>query len=44
MLLAFLNETEEEDDGEESEEWVEIIRKHRVLAGKLELMVGGREA
>jgi hypothetical protein len=44
MLLAFLNETEEEDDGEESKEWVEVIRKHRVLAGKLELMVGGREA
>jgi len=43
MLLAFLNETEEEVDEEGSEEWVEVIRKHRVLAGKLELMVGGRD-
>jgi len=45
MMLAFLNEAEEtleeEDDGEE---WVEVIRKHRVLAGRLELMVGSRES
>jgi hypothetical protein len=45
MMLAFLNEAEEtleeENDGEE---WVEVIRKHRVLAGRLELMVGSRES
>ncbi|KAI9048055.1 hypothetical protein LZ554_007852 [Drepanopeziza brunnea f. sp. 'monogermtubi'] len=41
MLLAFLGEQE---DGEaEDEEWVEIIRKHRVLAGRLELMVGAKD-
>ena len=44
MILAFLNSADENDDDEaESEEWVEVIRKHRVLAGKLELMVGARE-
>jgi hypothetical protein len=41
MILAFLNE--EEDEGEENGEWVEVIRKHRVLAGRLELMVGARD-
>lgn len=34
---------DEEDENEEDGEWVEVIRKHRVLAGKLELMVGSRE-
>jgi hypothetical protein len=44
MILAFLNDVDEnDDDEEESEEWVEVIRKHRVLAGKLELMVGSKE-
>jgi hypothetical protein len=48
LMLAFLNEMGEEDDQdreseEESEEWVEVIRKHRVLAGRLELMVGAKE-
>ena len=45
MILAFLNDADEDDDGEgeEGEEWVEVIRKHRVLAGRLELMVGARE-
>ncbi|KAH7370710.1 Dor1-like family-domain-containing protein [Rhexocercosporidium sp. MPI-PUGE-AT-0058] len=49
LLLAFLGEGSEEgaDDGEEEEdgdeEWVEVIRKHRVLAGRLELMVGARD-
>ena len=38
MLLAFLGE-----DEEEGEEWVEVVRKHRVLAGRLEVMVGARE-
>ena len=44
MILAFLNEAKETEEEEESEEWVEVIRKHRVLAGRLELMVGSRDA
>ncbi|KFY85905.1 hypothetical protein V500_08053 [Pseudogymnoascus sp. VKM F-4518 (FW-2643)] len=39
MILTFL-----EDEGEDTEEWVDVIRKHRVLAGKLESMVGARES
>jgi len=42
MMLAFLGQGEEEDE-HEGEEWVEVIRKHRVLAGRLELMVGARD-
>jgi len=38
MILTFLDE--EDEDGEE---WVDVIRKHRVLAGKLESMVGARD-
>jgi hypothetical protein len=49
MILAFLNDVDAEDDVEDedeekNEEWAEVIRKHRVLAGKLEQMVGSREA
>jgi hypothetical protein len=45
MMLAFLNEVDGTEEVEEnSEEWVEVIRKHRVLAGRLELMVGSRES
>jgi hypothetical protein len=46
MMLAFLNEIDEEEDeteDEESEEWVDIIKKHRLMAGKLESMVGMRD-
>jgi len=51
LLLAFLGENEKddgqardvEDEDEEDEEWVEVIKKHRVLAGRLELMVGARD-
>lgn len=43
MILAFLQERGEDEDEDEEEEWVEIIRKHRVLAGRLELMVGARD-
>lgn len=39
MILAFLGEGSE--DGEE--EWVEVIKKHRVLASRLESMVGPRD-
>lgn len=41
LVLAFLGEGEESED--EDEEWVEVIRKHRVLAGRLELMVGSKD-
>ncbi|KAL2066550.1 hypothetical protein VTL71DRAFT_2621 [Oculimacula yallundae] len=48
LLLAFLGDQEEDrgdedEEEEEDEEWVEVIRKHRVLAGRLELMVGARD-
>ncbi len=47
MMLAFLNEKAGEDEDNEDEgsddEWVEVIRKHRVLAGRLELMVGAKD-
>lgn len=45
MMLAFLNEPEDDDgsEEEESEEWVEVIKKHRLMAGKLESMVGMKE-
>lgn len=46
LVLAFLGEVgdgEEEDSVDEDEEWVEVIRKHRVLAGRLELMVGSKD-
>jgi hypothetical protein len=39
IILAFLDEQGEENE----EEWVDIIKKHRVLAGRLELMVGAKE-
>lgn len=33
----------ESQEDKDEEEWVEVIRKHRVLAGRLELMVGARD-
>jgi hypothetical protein len=39
MILAFLEEGSEEGE----EEWVEVIKKHRVLASRLESMVGPRD-
>lgn len=41
MLLAGL--VDDVEDEEENEDWVDVTKKHRVLAGKLELMVGGRD-
>lgn len=45
LLLASLSSslTEDEDDEERIEDWVEVTKKHRVLAGRLELMVGGKD-
>lgn len=40
MILALL---EEDDDAEHRDEWVEIIKKHRLLAGRLESMVGAKD-
>ena len=47
FLLAELEESgddEEEEEGGSGDrgEWVEVMRKHRVLAGKLESLAGGR--
>lgn len=39
MILALLADDEEE----ENEEWVDVIKKHKVLAGRLESMVGAKE-
>lgn len=43
LLLAELEENGEGSDEEEDEggEWVEVMRKHRVLAGKLESLASG---
>lgn len=45
MMLAFLHEIDGEEDevSEDDEEWVEVIKKHRLMAGKLESMVGMRD-
>lgn len=43
LVLTFLEGEAGGEEGGEMEEWVEVIRKHRVLAGKLEVMVGARE-
>lgn len=40
FLLAELEESDDEEDT--GGEWVEVMRKHRVLAGKLESLAGGR--
>ncbi len=37
LVLSFLEDVTED---EEEEEWVAVVKKHRVLAGKLESMVG----
>ncbi|MCJ1423603.1 hypothetical protein MMC29_001487 [Sticta canariensis] len=48
LMLAVLDEDEDEEVDEEKEEekerdweWVEVMRKHRVLAGRLELLASG---
>ena len=38
LVLSFL--VDESEDEDEEAEWVDVLRKHRVLAGKLESMVG----
>lgn len=43
LMVAGLGDSEGEGEDVEDGEWVEVIRKHRVLAGRLELMVGARE-
>lgn len=47
LVLAFLEEARDEGEGEEmdeeeeeEEEWVAVVKRHRVLAGRLESMVG----
>ncbi|MCJ1483044.1 hypothetical protein MMC06_003210 [Schaereria dolodes] len=47
MILAFLEEDdsdEDDDDGDDDErarEWVEVMKKHRLLAGRLEVLASG---
>ena len=42
LLLADLAQDDETaDDDKEDEEWVEVMKKHRVLAGKLESLASG---
>jgi hypothetical protein len=40
LVLAFLMDGDENEDADEGE-WVEVMRKHRVLAGRLEAMASG---
>ncbi|OCL04683.1 Dor1-domain-containing protein [Glonium stellatum] len=41
MMLALLEESEDESGSEEEEEWVEIMKKHRIQASRLELLASG---
>jgi len=43
MMLAMLEEEVEEsmDDSKEEDEWVEVIKKHRIQASRLELLASG---
>ena len=45
MMLACLEESDgdgdEDEDEERQEEWIEVIKKHRELAGRLELLANG---
>ncbi|POS83764.1 hypothetical protein EPUL_004389 [Erysiphe pulchra] len=43
MILSILDQKISGDDGND-DEWAEIIKKHRMLAGRLESMVGSRES
>ena len=42
FLLAELEESVEEEEEDTGGEWVEVMRKHRVLAGKLESLAVSR--
>ncbi|KAI9714978.1 MAG: hypothetical protein M1812_006291 [Candelaria pacifica] len=47
MILASLESPDNDSDGDsdeggvEQEEWVDVVKKHRVLAGRLELLASG---
>lgn len=42
MMLALLEDELDEDDDEDSEEeWVEVMKKHRIQASRLELLASG---
>ena len=40
MILSFLEESESDEDSDEIPEWVAVMKKHRMLAGRLELLAG----
>jgi hypothetical protein len=44
MMLALLEESEDEsrsEEDEEEDEWVEVMKKHRIQASRLELLASG---
>ena len=41
LLLADLGQENNKEDDEDDGEWVEAMKKHRILAGKLESLAGG---
>ena len=42
MVLAILNDDDDDDDDDDTAlEWVSVMKKHRVLAGRLELLASG---
>ncbi|KAI9703075.1 MAG: hypothetical protein M1820_005947 [Bogoriella megaspora] len=41
MMLALLEESEEDEDAIENEEWVDVMKKHRIQASRLELLASG---
>ena len=44
MMLALLEESDDEsrsDEDEEEDEWVEVMKKHRIQASRLELLASG---
>lgn len=40
MILSFLEASESDEDNDEIPEWVAVMKKHRMLAGRLELLAG----
>ncbi|MCJ1252045.1 hypothetical protein MMC30_009283 [Trapelia coarctata] len=40
MILSFLEDSESDEDSDDIPEWVVVMKKHRMLAGRLELLAG----
>ena len=41
MILVMMGNEEDDDDDDSTPEWVSVMKKHRVLAGRLEQLAGG---